>query len=115
MRAALAAYATSVAWSFVTAEYVGAGVFQYLAPGLLGILSGGAAIAAASNPRPGDLLQRIRIAVVVCALLGVGLGFLLASPFDRPPLALETVVPYVVAGAAAWLWTGPPKPKKRKA
>lgn len=114
VRAALAAYATSVAWSFVAAEYIGAGAFQYLAPALLGILAGGAAVAAASNPRPGPLLQRIRITSVVCAVLGVGVGFLVASPFDRPPLELQTVLPYLIAGAAAWYWTGPPKPRKRK-
>ena len=115
VRGVLAAYATSIVWAEVTSEYVGADWFQYLAPGLLGILCGGAAVAAAGNPRRGILLARVRAAAVLCSLLGVGLGFLLENPFARPPLDLPTIAAYVIAGAAAWLWTAPPSGKRRKA
>lgn len=114
VRGVLAAYGTAVVWAFVTAEYVGAGWFQYLAPGLLGILCGGAAVAAAASPRPGVLLLRVRVASVVCSLLGVGLGFLLENPFTRPSLQLDVVLPYLIAAVGAWFWTAPPQPRKRR-
>ncbi|MCU1595617.1 MAG: hypothetical protein JWO12_3009, partial [Frankiales bacterium] len=50
VRAALAASAAAIAWGYVTAEYVGADVFKYLSPAVLGVLCGGAATAAAGNP-----------------------------------------------------------------
>jgi len=47
VRGALAANLMAVIWGFVEAEYVQAGVFQYLAPLVLGSYSGGVALAAA--------------------------------------------------------------------
>lgn len=114
VRGVLAAYATTVAWAYVTAEYVEASWLAYFAPALLGILCGWAALSAARNPRRGLLLQRVRVAAVVCSVLGIGLGFLLENPYSRPPLELDVVLPYPIAAAAAWLWTAPPKPRKRK-
>ncbi|MCW2542470.1 MAG: hypothetical protein JWM40_22 [Frankiales bacterium] len=112
MRGALAGYATAVAWAYVTAEYVGAGYFQYFSPALLGILCAGAAMSAASSPRRGVLAQRIRYVGAVCALLGAGLGFLLEQTYAPWSLRADVLVPYVIAVTAAWLWNAPPKPKK---
>lgn len=115
VRGVLAAYGTAIAWAYVTAEYVEASWLAYIAPALLGILCGWAALSAAANPRRGALLHRVRVASVVCAVLGVGLGFLLENPYARPPLELDVLLPYPIAAVAAWLWTAPPKPRRARA
>jgi hypothetical protein len=109
VRAALAAYAAAVAWGYVTAEYVGAGYFAYLSPAVLGVLCGGAATSAAGSPRPGPLLQRVRLAAVLLALLGSGLGFVLEGTYGVLSASTDVLVPYAITVAAAWLWTSPPR------
>jgi hypothetical protein len=113
VRGALAGYGMAVAWAYVTAEYVGAGLFQYLSPVLLGILCAGAAMSAAGSPRSGVLAQRVRLAGAVWSLLGAGLGFLLEGTYEPASLHVHVLLPYVIAVAAAWLWNAPPKAKKR--
>lgn len=109
VRAALAAYGAAVAWGYVTSEYVGAEVFQYLSPAVLGVLAGGAATAAAGHPGPGVLSNRIRWVVGLCALLGTALGFVLEGTYGALSSSLDVLVPYVIAVAAGWLWAAPPK------
>jgi hypothetical protein len=113
VRGALAGYGTAIAWAYVTAEYVGAGYFQYFSPALLGILCAGAAMSAAGSPRRGVLAQRIRYVGAVCALLGAGLGFMLEETYQPLSSHTDVLVPYVIAVAAAWLWNAPPKAKKK--
>lgn len=116
VRAMLAANAAAVAWGYVTAEYVGADLFKYLSPAVLGILCGGAATAAAGTPGPGVLGTRVRLLSVVYAVLGSALGFLLEGTYEVLSTSVDVLVPYAIAVAAAWLWTAPPrrsKPPKR--
>lgn len=115
VRAALAGYATALVWASVTAEYVGAGLFQYFSPALLGILTAGAAMSAAGSPRKGALAQQVRVAGSVLSLLGAGLGFQLEGTYRAVSLHATVLVPYVITVAAAWLWNAPPKPKRKPA
>jgi hypothetical protein len=112
VRAALAADAAAVAWGYVTAEYVGADVFQYLSPAVLGVLCGGAATTAAGSPGPGVLSNRIRLVAVLFALLGTALGFVLEGTYRALTASTDVLVPYAIAAGAAWLWTTPPRRRK---
>ena len=112
MRASLAAYAAAIAWGYVTAEYVGADLFQYLSPAVLGILCGGAATAAAGTPGPGVLCSRVRWLAAGYAVLGSALGFVLEGTFSALDVRLDVLIPYAIAAAAAWLWTAPPRRPK---
>ena len=113
VRAALAAYAAAIAGGYVTAEYVGADLFKYLSPAFLGVICGFAATAAARNPGPGALSTRIRWLTVVFGVLGTAWGFVLEGTYGALSTSLDVLVPYLLAGAAGWLWTAPPrKPKK---
>jgi hypothetical protein len=109
VRAALAADAAAISWGYVTAEYVGAGLFGYLSPAVLGVLCGAAATAAAGSPRSGQLLRRVRLVAVLLALLGAGLGFVLEGTYGVLSASPDVLLPYVISGAAAWLWTAPPR------
>ena len=109
VRGILAANGAAVAWGYVTAEYVGAELFQYLSPAVLGFLCGGAATAAARHPRGGILGARIRQVAVLYAVLGSGLGFVLEGTYDPVSGSPDVLIPYVIAAAAAWLWTAPPR------
>ncbi len=115
VRAALAAGAAAVAWGYVTAEYVGADLFKYLSPAVLGVLCGGAATAAAASPRRGRLATRVRVLSVLYAVLGAGLGFLLEGTYAPVSGNLDVLLPYAISAAAAWFWTAPPGTKKRPA
>lgn len=108
MRATLAASAAATAWGYVTSEYVGAGLFAYLSPLVLGILCGGAATAAAGSPSPGVLSNRVRLVAVLYAVLGAALGFVLEGTYGVLSVHHDVLVPYVIAGTSAWLWTAPP-------
>lgn len=112
VRASLAAYAAAIAWGYVTAEYVGADLFQYLSPAVLGILCGGAATAAAGTPGPGVLCSRVRWLAAGYAVLGSALGFVLEGTFSALDVRLDVLIPYAIAAAAAWLWTAPPRRPK---
>ncbi len=104
VRAALAAYAAAVAMGFVVSEYVGAGVFAYVTPFLLGVLTGEAGQRAAATTRPD---ARLRAAFAVLAVAGASVGFLLEGSAG---LLSGSVLPsYAAAAAGALLWTAPPR------
>ena len=108
VRGVLGAELTAVVWGFVEAEYVQAGVFQFLAPLVLGAFTGGVALAAAGQPRGADG-TRMRVVAVVCALLGCAFGFVQEGTFTAFSTSQDVLVPYVLAASACWLWTLPPK------
>ena len=112
VRALLAANAVAVVWGYVTAEYVGAEIFKYLSPMVLGVLCGGAASAAAANPSRGRLSQQVRLLSVLYAVLGSALGFVLEGTYTATDVSIDVLVPYLIAAAAAWLYTAPPGRKK---
>ena len=112
MRAALAATATAVGWGYVTAEYVGAEVLQYLSPAVLGVLCAAAATAAAGSPGVGRLAVLVRWLAVLYAVLGTALGFVLDGSYPALSGSPHVLLPYAIAAAAAWLWTARPRPKR---
>jgi hypothetical protein len=112
VRAALVANALAVAGAYVNAEYVGAPLFQYLAPAVLGVLCGGAATAAAATPRGGRLSTWVRAVSTLYAVLGSALGFVLEGTYAATSTSVDVLLPYVITAAAAWFWTAPPKPKR---
>jgi hypothetical protein len=114
VRAGLAASGAAIAWGYVTAEYVGADLFKYLSPAVLGVLCGGAATAAAASPRRGRLATRVRLLAVLYAVLGAGLGFLLEGTYEPVSGNIEVLLPYAIAAAAAWFWTAPPGKRQPK-
>lgn len=114
VRAALGVYGAALVSSLVLQEYVDAPFFGYIAPAMAGVACGSAATAAAGEPR-GALLARIRLIGAVGSLLAVGLGFMLDQTYGALDLEVAVVVPYLVAGVAAWLWTGPPQRRKVRA
>lgn len=107
MRAALAASGVALAGGLVASQYVGAEVFSYLTPAVVGVLCGAAAQAAAGGPRRGRPAAVVRALACGYALLGVALGFVL----ERSVGALDraTLLPYAAAVAGAFLWTLPPR------
>lgn len=113
VRAALAGNAVAIGMGYVVAEYVQAEGFQYAAPVILGVMCGYAASAAAGNPRAGVLANRVRLVSAVFALLGTALGFVLEGTYDALSTSTDVWVPYVLAVAAAWVWTTPPKRRSR--
>lgn len=112
LRATLAANAVAIAWGYVTAQYVGSDLFQYLSPAVLGVLSGGAATAAAGSPGHGALLHRIRLIAVTYAVLGTALGFVLEGTYPVAAPSTDVLIPYVIAAGGAWLWTTPPRKRR---
>ncbi len=108
LRACLAAYAAAVGMAFVVSEYVGAGLFAYVTPFLLGVLTGEAAQRAVGTVRPD---RGVRGLAVGLAVAGTAVGFLLEGSAG---LASAGVVPsYAAAAAGALLWTAPPKGQAR--
>jgi hypothetical protein len=114
VRGALGAYVLALGGGMIAAQYVGAPLFQYLAPAVVGIACGAAATAAAGEPR-GPVLQRVRAVAVVYAVLAVALGFRLEATHDVLEVDVDVLVPYVVAAVTCWLWTAPPKRRVRAA
>jgi hypothetical protein len=108
VRGALGANLMAVAWGFVEAEYVQAGVFQFLAPLVLGAFVGGVAMAAAGHPRGTDG-TRLRLLGVLYALLGCAFGFVKEGTFGAFSSSSDVLVPYLLAAAACWAWTLPPR------
>ena len=110
IRAALAGTFAAVLGGLVTSEYIGAPFFAYVAPFLVGVLCGGAALRSARTDGRGVLGGRIRAIGVAYALLGVGVGFKVVpgggSAFS--PVS-GVVLPYLCAAVGAVLWTMPPK------
>lgn len=109
VRGILAANGAAIAWGYVTAEYVGAELFQYLSPAVLGFICGAAATAAAGHPRGGILNARMRQVAVLYAILGCGFGFALEGTYDPVSGSPDVLIPYAISAAAAWLWTAPPR------
>ncbi len=100
---------------YVVAEYVQADLFEWLAPAVLGVLTGLAATSASKNPRDVFLARRVRLVSGIYALLGTGYGFVLEGTFGVFSTSTDVLIPYAVAVAAAWAWTTPPKRKRVKA
>jgi hypothetical protein len=111
VRAALAATPVALLGGVVAAQYVGAELFAYLTPAVVGVLCGAAAQAAAGGARRGSVTLGVRVLACVYAVLGVALGFVLEASVD--PLAAATLLPYACAVAGAVLWTVPPKAARR--
>ena len=114
VRAALSAHTTALVAGVVLAEYPGSPVFQYAAPAIGGAAVGAAATAGAGEPR-GAVLQRVRLVATVYAVLATAFGFVLDGTYDVLDARRAVLVPYVVAGLAAWLWTRPPTPRVKAA
>jgi hypothetical protein len=112
VRAVLAAYGAAVLAGMVNSEYIGSDYFAYVAPAIAGVATGAAATAAAPARR---VLRHVRIAGVALGVVAVALGFVLEGTYDPVDLRAEVLVPYGIAGAAAWLWTAPPRRKRVKA
>jgi hypothetical protein len=98
----------AVLWGYVEAEYVQAGIFQYLAPLVLGAFTGGVAMAAAGQPR-GKTGTRMRLLAVGYALLGCAWGFVREGTFGALSTSGDVLLPYLLAAVACWGWTLPPK------
>ncbi len=107
VRAALASTAVALLGGVVAAQYVGAAVFAYLTPFVVGVLTGAAAQAAAGIPKGGPGGNGIRLIAAVYALLGVALGFVLER--SEGVLSAASVLPYLAALVGVVLWTLPPK------
>lgn len=108
VRSTLAAYGAAVGMAFVVSQYVGAGLFAYVTPFLLGVLAGEAAQRAAGTTRP-DV--RTRAVAAALALAGCAVGFLLEGSAGL--LSGEVLPSYLAALAGAVLWTAPPKRRVR--
>src|SRR5687768_1959607 len=67
VRAALGAAPVALLGGVVAAEYVGAEVFAYLTPAVVGVLCGAAAQAAAGGPRRGRVALAVRALACVYA------------------------------------------------
>ena len=107
MRAALAAHGAALLGGPVAAQYVGAQLFGYLTPLVLGVLVAVAAQAAAAGPRTGPSAQAVRVVSCAYAVLAVALGFVLEQ--SQSALGVGALLPYAAAVAGAALWTLPPK------
>jgi hypothetical protein len=112
VRAALACHVFALVAGVILQEYPGAPIFQYVAPAVGGAAVGAAATAAAGEPR-GPLLQRVRVIAVGYGVLATAFGFMLDGTYGVLDVRRAVLLPYLVAGAAAWLWTRPPKQKVR--
>lgn len=110
VRGTLAALGAAMLGGVVAAQYVGAELFAYLTPFVVGVVCGASAQAAAGGPRRGTTALRVRAAAALCALLGTGLGLLLEG--SRSPVSTAAVVPALLAVAGAVLWTAPPRTRR---
>ena len=107
VRAALASTAVALPGGVVAAQYVGAQLFAYLTPFVLGVLTAAAAQAAAGAGRTGGSTGPVRLVAAGYAVLGVALGFVLEQSEDV--LDPRTLLPYAAAVAGVVLWTLPPR------
>lgn len=107
LRGALAALGAAVLAGTVSAQYVGAELFAYLAPLVVGVVCGAAAQAAAGGPRRGTTAVRVRAVAAACAVLGVGLGLLLEG--SEQPVSSAAALPAALAVVGAVVWTAPPR------
>jgi hypothetical protein len=109
VRAALAAYAVSLPGGLVASEYVGATVFAYLGPFVVGVVCGGAATRAARTDGRGPLGSRVRGLAAAFAVLGVALSFVVEGSLGVLSVSPDVLLPYAAAVAGALLWTMPPR------
>lgn len=107
VRAALGSYAVALLGGVVAAQYVGAAVFAYLTPFVVGVLTGAAAQGAAGIAKGGPGGNAVRLIAAVYAVLGIALGFVLER--SEGVLSSASVLPYVAAIVGVVLWTLPPK------
>lgn len=107
IRAGLAAHITAVLGGVVAAQYVGAELFAYLTPFVVGVLVAAAAQSASGSPRTASSTRTLRLLASGYALLGVALGFVIEQ--SEGVLATRALLPYVAAVAGVLLWTLPPK------
>lgn len=107
VRSALASFGTALLGGVVAAQYVGAELFAYLTPFVVGVLVAAAAQAAAAGPRSGTALRQVRLVASTYAVLGVALGFALERSQDA--VGSGALLPYAAAVAGVLLWTLPPK------
>lgn len=112
VRAGLAGYAVALLGGVIGSEYVGATVFEYLGPFVVGVVCGGAATKAAGTDGRGRVGQRVRGIAAVLAVLSVALGFLLEESQRVLSLSTGVLLPYAAAVAGAVLWTMPPSARK---
>ncbi|MBK5308135.1 MAG: hypothetical protein JJD92_15725 [Frankiaceae bacterium] len=112
VRAALAAYVVGLVGGLVASEYVGATVFAYLGPFVVGVTCGGAATRAARTDGRGLLGTRVRTVGAVLAVLGIALSFVVEGSLGVLELSPDVLLPYAAAVAGALLWTMPPRPRK---
>ncbi|MDP9181258.1 MAG: hypothetical protein M3P04_00600 [Actinomycetota bacterium] len=110
VRAAVACHVLALVSGVILQEYPGSPVFQYLAPAVGGAAVGAAATGAAGEPG-GAVLQRIRVMAVVYGVLATAFGFMLDDTYGVLDAKADVLLPYLAAGAAAWIWTRPPKSK----
>ena len=108
-RAALAAHGVALLGGVVASEYVGATVFAYLGPFVVGVLCGGAATRAARTDGRDRLGQRVRVLATVYAVLSVGLSFVIEGSMTPVSGSADVLLPYAAAVAGAVLWTMPPR------
>lgn len=114
VRAALAALPVSVVGGAITSEYVGTGAFAVITPFLVGVACGAVAVAAAGRvPRPAGL-RWVRLIGVLFALIGTAYGYRFVVGGEDPfGPAGSRIGPYVAAAVGAWLWTVPPRRRRR--
>lgn len=112
VRAALSAYAVAMAGGLVASEYVGATVFAYLGPFVVGVVCGGAATRAARTDGRGRLGSRVRAVAAGLAVLGVALGFVVEGSLGVLSVRPDVLLPYAAAVAGAVLWTMPPRARQ---
>jgi hypothetical protein len=112
VRAALASYAVALLGGPVGSEYVGATVFEYLGPFVVGVICGGAAIRAAGTEGRGRIGTAVRSVAALMAVLGVALSFTLEGSRHVLSVSPGVLVPYALAAAGAVLWTIPPRAGK---
>lgn len=107
VRAGLAAHAVALVGGVVASQYVGAQLFAYLTPLVVGVLVAAAAQSASGGPRSGPAALQVRGVAVTYALLAVALGFVLEE--SAGVVAVDALLPYAAAVAGVVLWTLPPK------
>jgi hypothetical protein len=111
VRGALAAYGTALLGGLVAAQYVGAQLFAFLTPFVVGVLTAAAAQSASQAAKSGSDATRLRLLAAVYAVVGVALGFALERSKDA--LDSSTLVPYAAAVVGVVVWTLPPKTRAR--
>ncbi|MCU1591490.1 MAG: hypothetical protein JWP11_2746 [Frankiales bacterium] len=110
VRATLAAYAVALLGGPVGSEYVGATVFEYLGPFVVGVICGGAATRAAGTDGRDRIGRAVRGLSALLAVLSVAFSFVLEESRDALSVSPQVLLPYAAAVAGAILWTIPPRP-----